>query len=86
MKYYVINLDHSLNRWNAIKADLNMLAIEPTRIPAIYGKNVNKQNWMPDFDASKFRFNHGVEALPGEYGCYASHLAALDICLDEERH
>jgi glycosyl transferase, family 25 len=81
MKYYVINLDRSIDRWQDIKAELKLFSIEPTRVPAVDGKTIDQQDWMPDFDAAKFRFNHGVEPLPGEYGCYASHLAALSAFL-----
>lgn len=82
MTFYVINLDRSPQRWSETAEALSALGIQATRISAVDGKTVATGMWMPVFDASKFRFCHGVDALPGEYGCYASHVAAISAFLE----
>ena len=81
MNFYVINLDRSPQRWVDTSKALSDLGIQAIRVPAVDGKSVSSEHWMPTFDAPKFRFCHGVDALPGEYGCYASHLAAISAFL-----
>ena len=82
MNYFVINLDRSPERWKQTAEQLNLLGISAKRISGVDGKTVPIENWTPLFDQAKFRFCHGVDALPGEYGCYASHLAALKALLE----
>jgi glycosyl transferase family 25 len=36
-----------------------------------------------EVDAARFRRNHGREMLEGEYGCYRSHLSALQLVIDK---
>lgn len=82
MKFYVINLDRSPQRWTETAEALSGLGIEAVRLSAVDGKTVPSNSWMPKFDSRKFRFCHGLDAVPGEYGCYASHLAAISAFLE----
>ena len=76
MRHYVINLDRSVERWNSISASARGLGIELTRIPAINGVAITQANWL-GFDIKGFCRENGRPPLGGEYGCYASHIAAL---------
>ena len=79
---YVINLERSPDRWARVMgaADEAGLAIE--RIVAIDGASVPENEWR-DIDRDAFGRLTGRAPLPGEYGCYRSHLAALDRFLKE---
>lgn len=82
MNYFVINLDRSPQRWAETEQALSSFGIQAARIPAIDGKTIPLDQWMPRFDAAKFRKCHGLDPVPGEYGCYASHLAAIEAFLE----
>jgi len=51
------------------------------RVPGIDGAAVPVPDWQ-DVDHDRFRRSHGRIILPGEYGCYRSHLAALRAIID----
>ena len=78
----MINLDRSVERWNNISGSARQLGIELTRIPAIDGVAVPPAEWQ-GFDLPAFRRANGREALSGEYGCYRSHVAALQQFLND---
>jgi glycosyl transferase, family 25 len=82
MRYYVINLDRSVERWLSISESAEKNGIELTRIPAVDGRSIPQSQWV-DFDLQSFRFQNGREPLPGEYGCYMSHISALRQFLDD---
>ena len=74
---YVINLDRSRDRWEhlcsqAVEYDLNV-----TRIPAVDGRVIADADRV-DFHPHSFIYHNGRKLLPGEYGCYRSHLLALE--------
>ncbi|WP_274424156.1 glycosyltransferase family 25 protein [Chelativorans sp. YIM 93263] len=73
----VINLDRSKDRWETLQARAASIGIEPERIPAVDGNAVDHAEWH-DFQTWKFHLCHGRRPLPAEYGCYMSHLRALD--------
>lgn len=77
----VINLDRSVNRWEKVLARANSLGIQPERVPAIDGNAIAPSQWQ-DFDATGFRLWHGRRPLGAEYGCYMSHISALDRIID----
>ncbi|SCB38372.1 glycosyltransferase family 25 protein [Rhizobium hainanense] len=74
---YVINLDRSRDRWErlcnqAVEYDLHI-----TRIPAVDGRIIAEADRV-DFYPHSFIYHNGRKLLPGEYGCYRSHLIALE--------
>jgi glycosyl transferase family 25 len=76
MRYYVINLERSVERWRTISESAAKYGIELTRIPAVDGRAIPQSQWH-NFDLASFRSINGREALSGEYGCYMSHITAL---------
>jgi glycosyl transferase, family 25 len=47
------------------------------------GRLIPSEKWV-DVDHRRFEKQHGRVILPGEYGCYRSHLAALRLFLASE--
>lgn len=76
--YFGINLEKSTARWECISANAQACGIELTRVEGVDGRAVPVSDWV-DVDARKFASRHGRTILPGEYGCYRSHLRALQI-------
>lgn len=72
---FAINLDRAEDRWRALSATAGTLRLE--RVAAVDGPAVPPSEWV-DVDQRRFQRSHGRRMLPGEYGCYRSHLAALD--------
>lgn len=80
MRFYVINLDRSPERWAWIERDAAEQGLDIERVPGVDGKAVAREAWI-DVDHRAFRLLHGRLILPGEYGCYRSHLEALDTVI-----
>ncbi len=80
MRFYVINLDRSPDRWAWIERDAARHVLTVERVTAVDGKAAALEEWV-DVDHRAFRRLHGRTILPGEYGCYRSHLRALDAVL-----
>lgn len=76
--FYVINLDRSPDRWAAVSADAVAAGVDLIRVPAVDGKTVPPQE-RTILDIAGFARDHGKRPLPGEYGCYASHINALSL-------
>ncbi|MBL8581324.1 MAG: glycosyltransferase family 25 protein [Rhizobiaceae bacterium] len=74
---HVINLDRSADRWEAIERSRGF-GLDIRRVAGIDGRAVGSGDRV-DVDIARFRRCHGREMLPGEYGCYRSHLRALEI-------
>lgn len=74
--FFVINLDRSAERLAAVRRDAAALGIELIRVPAVDGKSVPAAE-RDLLDRRGFLLRHGKQPMDGEYGCYASHLAAL---------
>ncbi|MGV1838369.1 glycosyltransferase family 25 protein [Rhizobium rhizogenes] len=77
---YVINLARSVGRWKAIRSQALAHGIHITRVPAIDGRSVAPMDYI-DVDHASFFRHGGRQLLPGEYGCYRSHLRAVDMFL-----
>lgn len=73
---YVINLDRSTDRLQAVTADAAAAGLELIRVPAVDGKTVPAQA-RTILDETGFRRDHGKRPMAGEYGCYASHIRVL---------
>lgn len=76
IKIYVINLDRSRERWDSITRQAADLDLDVVRVPGLDGSLVPAGDRIDCNDPS-FRRNNGRTMLPGEYGCYRSHLQAL---------
>ena len=73
----VINLDRSRERWESVSGSASGAGIELERLAAVDGRAMPAGAPRPGLDERKFSRSHGRKVLPGEYGCYRSHLAAL---------
>lgn len=72
-KTYIINLDRSAERFARMAVQLDAIGLEYQRFSAIDGK----KNWTKlskNLDQMRFERNVGRRVLPGEIGCYMSHL------------
>lgn len=74
---FVVNLDRSPERWARISAEAAALGADLRRVPGVDGKAVPRAEWI-DVDEAAFGARHGRTILPGEYGCWRSHLRALE--------
>ena len=74
---FVINLDTSRERMAQIETASEKAGLSLTRVAAIDGRVEDGTRWE-GFDDAAFRRRNGRNALPGEIGCYRSHLKALD--------
>lgn len=73
---YVINLDRSVDRLNVISAQLSAQQLAFVRIPAVDGKQASPEQ-LALLDESRYRRSHGKTSVPGELGCYLSHVEAI---------
>jgi glycosyl transferase, family 25 len=73
---YVINLDRCPERWNRLRGQAVQFGLNVIRIGAVDGSMVSEHDRV-DFNQMQFVYHNGRKALPGEYGCYRSHLIAL---------
>lgn len=76
IRMYVINLARSVERWEKVAADAVAAGVDLTRIEGVDGAAIDPAAWE-DVDFSVFNKWQGRRILPGEYGCYRSHLKAL---------
>lgn len=77
---YVINLERSAERWQRIAQAAEGRGLALRRVEAVDGANIASEDRV-GLDAETFERLNGREALPGEYGCYRSHLRALETFL-----
>ena len=77
---YVINLDRSPERLEAITRQLDRFGLGFHRIQAVDGKLANPTQ-RALLDEMAYQSKHGKTSLPGELGCYLSHVRALDTFL-----
>lgn len=80
LRILAINLDRERDRWGALCADAEAAGIDLQRVPAVDGKQIDTPHWE-GFDLQTARSRNGREILPTEYGCYQSHLLALETFL-----
>ena len=77
LRIYVINLDRSRERWERLCSQAMEYDLNITRIPAVDGRVIAERDRI-DFHPKSFIYHNGRKLLPGEYGCYRSHLLALE--------
>jgi glycosyl transferase, family 25 len=73
----VINLDRSKERWEGLVARAAAAGFIPERVPAVDGNAVEPSQWK-ELQFRKFQLWHGRTPMGGEYGCYMSHMHALE--------
>ncbi|MCM2458020.1 glycosyltransferase family 25 protein [Rhizobium sp. CG4] len=73
---FAINLDRSVDRWERLKGQLESLGLPAVRVSGVDGTTI-AMNDRVDCNTRSFERNNGRSILPGEYGCYRSHLKAL---------
>lgn len=81
---FVINLDRSVSRLEAIKTRLNLLSLVWERVSAVDGSLLDVNN-TPLLDTNRFHHQHGKPVLPGELGCYLSHVEAMQCFLKSSK-
>ncbi len=72
----VINLDRAPERRERIAAQLERLSLPWTRLPAVDARAFTPQQ-RAALDDGAYRRKHGMTPLPGELGCYLSHVEAM---------
>ncbi len=77
---YVINLDRSPDRLAAVKASADVHGISFNRVVAVEGREISAEQ-HPGVDVERFKRVNGRNLVPGEVGCYLSHIKALDAFL-----
>lgn len=78
---YVINLDRSTDRWNALSDQAKALQFDLIRIAGVDGREIPADQ-RSGFNERDFQRNNGRTMLAGEYGCYRSHLKVLTAFLE----
>ena len=73
---WVINLDRAPQRLSRIAAQLRHVGIDFERLPAIDARAFTAEQ-SAQLDAPAYRRKHGMEPLPGELGCYLSHVEVM---------
>lgn len=77
IRIYVINLDRCLERWARMSSQAVQFGLDVVRVAAIDGNGVEEEQRV-GFHPRSFYFHNGRKILAGEYGCYRSHLLALE--------
>lgn len=83
-KVFLINLDKSLDRFEACKSELDKYNIPFERIPAIYGKDLSEQELNSIYDQVKNKQYYKTDMSIGEIGCYLSHIKCWQKIIDDD--
>ncbi|PWW01901.1 glycosyl transferase family 25 [Hoeflea marina] len=73
----VINLDRSTDRWDLFSARAAEVGQPVVRVCAVDGNAIPADQRF-GLSVAMFKLCHGRIPLPAEYGCYMSHIAALN--------
>ena len=76
LRTWVINLDRATERLSRITAQLQRAGIAFERLPAVDARAFTASQ-SAELDAPAYRQKHGMEPLPGELGCYLSHVEVM---------
>ncbi|MFY9512153.1 MAG: glycosyltransferase family 25 protein [Rubrivivax sp.] len=76
VRTWVINLDRAPDRLARIAAQLDRLGLAWTRLPAVDARAFSEAQ-RALLDDGTYRRRHGMTPLPGELGCYLSHVEVL---------
>lgn len=80
---FVVNLESRPDRWALMQSSANEIGLELNRIEAVDGRSIQPDDWV-NFDKAAFEKRTGRHVLPGEYGCYRSHIAALESFINSD--
>lgn len=73
---WVINLDRAPDRLARVREQLERLRMPFTRLPAVDARAFTPQQ-RALLDEAAFHRRHGMTPLPGELGCYLSHIEVM---------
>lgn len=76
LQAWVINLDRAPERLQRITAQLERLGLPWTRLSAVDARAFTPQQ-QAQLDKPTYRRRHGMEPVPGELGCYLSHVEVM---------
>ena len=80
LQTWVINLDRAPDRLARISEQLQMLGLPWTRLPAVDARALTPEQ-SAALDEPAYRRKHGMTPVPGELGCYLSHVQAMHLFL-----
>jgi glycosyl transferase family 25 len=81
LRIWVINLDRAPERLQRISAQLDRLGLPWERLAAVDARALSAEQ-RAALDEPAYRRRHGMTPLPGELGCYLSHVRAMRLFLD----
>jgi glycosyl transferase, family 25 len=73
---WVINLDRATDRLARISGQLAALGLPFTRLSAVDARQLTPAQ-RAAFDEDAYRRKHGMAPVPGEIGCYLSHVEVM---------
>jgi glycosyl transferase, family 25 len=76
LRTWVINLDRAPERLARCRAQLDRLGLPFTRLTAVDARQLTPQQ-RSALDEAAYRRRHGMHPVPGELGCYLSHVEVL---------
>lgn len=76
LQTWVINLDRAPDRLARISAQLQRLSLPFTRLSAVDARAFTPEQ-QRQLDEDSYRRKHGMTPVPGELGCYLSHVAVM---------
>jgi glycosyl transferase family 25 len=76
LETWVINLDRAPERLARISAQLDRLGLPWTRLPAVDARAMTPAQ-QSALDDAAYRRRHGKTPVPGELGCYLSHVEVM---------
>lgn len=79
---YIVTIARAKARLDALIETASGLNLDLRPINGVDGKTVPKSDWTY-FNRRGFALRSGRTPLPGEYGCYASHIIALETFLKD---
>ncbi len=71
---YIINLEHSKERYAKIRPQVEALGMPWQRVDAVYGAHLSPQEWQETVDLRDYHMIVRSDPSPGTIGCYLSHL------------
>jgi glycosyl transferase family 25 len=77
---WVINLDRAPDRLARLREQLERLGLPFTRLPAVDARAFTPAQ-RAQLDEPAFHRRHGMTPLPGELGCYLSHIEVMHAFL-----
>jgi glycosyl transferase, family 25 len=76
LQTWVINLDRAPERLARVRAQLQQLQLPFTRLAAVDARALTPEQ-RAALDEPAYRRKHGMSPVPGELGCYLSHVAVM---------